>query len=233
MVINKINHFNFIRFVLALMVLLAHSSELIDGNRSRELLTIVFRENFSFGEIAVGGFFILSGFLISKSSHDQPGPAQFFDKRVRRIFPAFIVASLICACVVGPIGAQSISQYFSDFHPLAFLWSTLKLRQPFVPPVFTGQPYPFVNGSMWTIPIEFACYLGVLAAGILGGFRRPVCLAITKLFLGICLFQKPDFNLLGLHLCIPTFQHFSPLAAAIMFFEKTSPLPVRKKPPRL
>jgi peptidoglycan/LPS O-acetylase OafA/YrhL len=195
---NKPNQFNFMRFILAMMVLLAHAPELIDGNRSRELLTLIFRKNFSFGEIAVGGFFILSGFLISKSWHDQPNPSLFIEKRVRRIFPAFIVASLSCALVVGPLGASSALQYFSDFDPLAFLAGALTLSLPVIPPVFAGQPYPFVNGAMWTIPIEFACYLGVLAIGMAGGFRRPVCLAVTASLLGICVLQHSGIRLVWL-----------------------------------
>jgi peptidoglycan/LPS O-acetylase OafA/YrhL len=194
MVLNKTNHFNFIRFILALMVLLAHSPELIDGNRSRELLSVLFRQNFSFGEIAVGGFFIVSGFLISKSWHDHPHAAAFIDKRVRRIFPAFIVASLVSAFIVGPIGAQSVSSYFAQFHPLAFAWGVLTLSLPVIPAVFAGQPYPFVNGAMWTIPIEFACYLGVLATGLAGGFKRPVCLSVTILLLGACVLQNTAFR---------------------------------------
>lgn len=194
MVLNKNNNFNLVRFLLALMVLLAHSPELIDGNRSRELLTIIFRKNFSFGEIAVGGFFIVSGFLISKSWHDQPNPAAFIDKRVRRIFPGFIVASVICACIVGPIGAWSVPQYFSELHPLAFAWGALTLSLPVIPPVFAGSAYPVVNGAMWTIPIEFACYLGVLVAGIIGAFKRPVCLAVTALLSGTCVLQTAGFS---------------------------------------
>lgn len=178
--------------MLALMVLLAHAPELIDGNRSRELLSIMFRNNFSFGEIAVGGFFILSGFLISKSWHDQPRPSVFIDKRVRRIFPGFIVASLVSACVIGPMGAQSISRYIADFHPLAFAWGVVTLSLPVIPPVFAGQPYPYVNGAIWTIPIEFSCYLGVLAIGLVGGFRRPVCLIVTTLLL-VSMLQHAGF----------------------------------------
>ena len=35
----------------------------------------------------------------------------------------------------------------------------------FMPPVFEGTHYPYVNNSLWTIKFEFACYLLVAAAG--------------------------------------------------------------------
>jgi len=182
MATNNHNNFNFLRFSLALMVLLSHAPELIDGNRSRELLSRAFRDNFSFGEIAVGGFFMLSGFLICKSWHDSLNPLAFLDKRIRRIFPAFITASIISAVVVGPLGAQSAANYFSEFQPINFLLSAIFLQQPVIPEVFVGQPYPHVNGAMWTIPIEFSCYLGILIFGIFRGFKPLVCFLITTLW---------------------------------------------------
>lgn len=180
------NNFNFIRFVLASMVLLSHAPELIDGNRRRELLSIVCRGNFSFGEVAVAGFFILSGYLITKSWHEQPDLVKFLEKRVRRIFPAFIVASFVSALVVGPLGAQSSTEYFSNLHPLQFLLGVFTLSKPVIPAVFLGQPYPEVNGAMWTIPVEFSCYLAIAAIGIIFGFRRLVWIAIMAVLLGIC-----------------------------------------------
>jgi hypothetical protein len=38
------------------MVIVSHAPELLDGNRSREILTQVFH-SISFGELAVSGFF--------------------------------------------------------------------------------------------------------------------------------------------------------------------------------
>ncbi len=60
------NNFNVMRLIFASLVLLSHSSELVDGDRHRELLTRVFG-TISLGEVAVNGFFLLSGFLIIQS----------------------------------------------------------------------------------------------------------------------------------------------------------------------
>jgi peptidoglycan/LPS O-acetylase OafA/YrhL len=90
-----------------------------------------------------------------------------------------------------------VQAYFAGFHPLAFVFGTLFLRLPVIPPVFAGTPYSIVNGAMWTIPIEFACYLGVLALGFIGGLKRTFCLIVTLALLGLCAFEKLFVHQLG------------------------------------
>ena len=80
------NNFGAIRLALAFLVILSHSSEMIDGNRSRELLTQVFG-TISFGELAVDCFFIISGYLITKSYLSSTSALEYLVKRVLRIYP--------------------------------------------------------------------------------------------------------------------------------------------------
>lgn len=183
------NNFNFLRIVFALLVLLSHAPELADGNRERELLTQIFH-TMSFGEVAVGGFFLLSGYLIVQSWTANPDLVEFLKKRVLRIYPAFIVASIVSAFIVGPLASESTT-YFSSFWYKGLIKSLLFLDQPNTPPVFPGTPYPVVNGSMWTITYEFRCYLTVLIFGIIGLFnKRIVWLTITAAVLFVLAMQK-------------------------------------------
>ena len=179
---SRKNNFNLIRLVLALLVIFGHSPELIDGNRQREWLTQLFG-TVSFGELAVNGFFLLSGYLIVQSWDLHPKAWQFLKKRLLRIYPGFIIASLISALIVGPLASQS-SNYFDIFDPASFLLGTAFLTIPATPAVFDGTPYAMVNGAMWTISKEFICYLLVLVAGVAGVLRRRhVFLALTLLVL--------------------------------------------------
>ena len=172
------NNFNLLRFTLALLVLFGHSPELIDGNRDREWLTQTFG-SISFGEFAVDGFFLLSGYLIAQSWYSQPKAWPFLKKRLLRIYPGFIVASVICALFVGPLAAIP-STYFGSFDLSTFFIGLAFLSVPIVPEVFSDTPYPLLNGAMWTISKEFICYLFVLAAGVAGVFRvRYACLIPT------------------------------------------------------
>lgn len=157
------NHFNLLKLVFASMVILSHVPELQDGDRHREWLTQVFG-TLSFGELAVDSFFVLSGYLVSKSWMARPRVSDYVLARLLRIFPGFAVASLICALVIGPLYGSS--QYFDQFNPLRYAWTWATLAPPATPPVFNGTPYPLLNASLWTIRYEFFCYLLVMGVGL-------------------------------------------------------------------
>lgn len=163
------NNFNLLRFLFASLVIVSHVPELQNGNRSNELLTRVFN-TISFGEMAVDSFFVLSGFLIVKSWLGRPNVSAFISSRILRIYPGFVVASLLCAFVVGPI--YGLANYFHDFGWSRFVWELAKLNLSVTPAVFSGSHYPVLNGATWSIPFEFKCYLLVLACGLAGILNR-------------------------------------------------------------
>jgi peptidoglycan/LPS O-acetylase OafA/YrhL len=167
--VNHHNNFNLLRFLFASLVIVSHAPELMDGNRSRELLTSLFG-TVSFGELAVDGFFVLSGFLITKSWVSNPSWVQFMQSRVLRIVPGFVVACLISLLVLGPLGATA--GYWQHIAWPEFFKGLLKLRLSGVPEVFAGSHYAMLNGALWTIPYEFKCYLAALVAGMVGVYAR-------------------------------------------------------------
>lgn len=188
---NRNNNFNFLRLVLSLLVILSHAPQLIDGDSSREPLTKLIGFT-SLGKLAVESFFLLSGYLIVQSWEQSPQIWNFLKKRILRIYPGFIVASIVCAFIVGPLGAQP-KEYFQNFWYSGFLKSVIFLGIPEIPAVFQGQPYPSVNGSMWSISLEFICYTIVLVLGSLGIFRNK----LTWLSSAIVLYSVVLFTTLG------------------------------------
>jgi peptidoglycan/LPS O-acetylase OafA/YrhL len=138
--------------------------------------------NSSLGQIAVFGFFGISGFLIARSAdHNRFG--RYLWQRVLRIFPAYWACLLVTAFVFGVIAwgytqRHGLSYYFnSSTGPFQYVYHDALLRpnQPGIAGTPVRVPLPGIwNISFWTLQYEFVCYLllGTLAAiGLLK--RRP------------------------------------------------------------
>jgi peptidoglycan/LPS O-acetylase OafA/YrhL len=171
---ERVNHFTFLRLILASLVIVGHAAELTDGNTSRELLHR-FGAQLTAGDFAVDAFFVISGYLILQSWSQQPSLRVFLMKRMLRIVPAFLVAYLISVLVVGRIGGGP--SYFAELSTpdgvFQFFRGIYVLTYPYLPPVFPGFPYPLSNGSIWTIAYEFRCYLLIPLLAALGLCARP------------------------------------------------------------
>jgi peptidoglycan/LPS O-acetylase OafA/YrhL len=77
------NNCNLVRLIFAGLVVVSHSPVLADGNDLREPLLRLFGR-MSFGDVSVDGFFLVSGYLITKSFARQPGVFGYLMKRVAR-----------------------------------------------------------------------------------------------------------------------------------------------------
>ena len=181
---TRANNFGALRLVLAYLVLLSHSPELVDGNRSRELLTRVFG-TVSFGELAVNCFFIISGYLITSSFLSSASGFEYLTKRVLRIYPGYIVAFVLCVFVLAPwVGGTTDRAYHGLFSRDSLVANIALLNLPEAPGAFARLHFP-LNGSAWTIRYEFMAYLLVLALGLLGLLKnRRLILAATIILLG-------------------------------------------------
>jgi peptidoglycan/LPS O-acetylase OafA/YrhL len=153
---------------------------MLDGDKRREPLSQIFH-SISFGGLAVDAFFLISGYLIAASFAASSSVGSYFWKRVLRIYPAFLVCSLICILVVAPLGgahlgALRLGEWVRIVARLAML------KPPEVPGVFQGLPYQALNGSAWTISYEFRCYILAAVFGLIGLYRRPwLFVALTGL----------------------------------------------------
>lgn len=145
--VQSSNNFNFIRLVLASSVIVSHSAEFIHGgSRDLDPLNFVFRSGFSLGDLAVNAFYMLSGFLIVKSWMSQPQTWPFLQKRILRIYPAFIVASLLSEYVVGPLGGNP--DYWADYSRWRVLRRIIFIGLPGEPDAFPDLAVHAANGAL-------------------------------------------------------------------------------------
>jgi len=124
-------------------------------------------------------FFTISGFLVTRSYDRSRTRLSYLAKRVRRIYPGYIVATTICAFVIIPL-------YSTDFdlnlvRVVKITWHNFLLADLPSSNAFATNPDHRVNGSLWTILFECICYLGVLLIGAKRGRSLVVLLAAVLL----------------------------------------------------
>jgi peptidoglycan/LPS O-acetylase OafA/YrhL len=167
LVSNGPNNFDTIRIAMALLVVWSHSFALYFGTEANEPLSLLTAGVANAGNIAVDVFFIVSGFLILKSFNRSRSYGSFLKKRIARIVPGFMVATSLCAFVLLPAVAGT---HYTIGGVAKTLGLNLLLQGWFVDSnPFVHNRMQTLNGSLWSIPFEFWCYLGVLAYGILKG----------------------------------------------------------------
>lgn len=170
--VGRDNHFNLIRMMAAIAVLVSHAWPVTLGKGAIEPLQTA--TDHSLGTWAVFAFFALSGYLVTASLDRAHGTVDFIRARLLRIIPALAVSSWLVALVMGPLVTPMT---WADYLRHPQVWEfTLRNSVPVshlfdLPGVFTTNPYPHPVGSIWTLPYEMACYAGLLA---LGWLRRPV-----------------------------------------------------------
>ncbi|HLK59434.1 MAG TPA: acyltransferase [Chthonomonadaceae bacterium] len=172
------NNFDFLRFVLASLVVLSHSYALSLSHttfRLREPLYIATRGQMDFGMFAVDLFFVISGFLITHSWQRSKGLGDYLKKRILRIYPGFLVVVLLGTLIVGPLGAADVHAYLQTLNLKALYFAAQLVPPPLpaTPILFVDQVFPnAINGSLWSIRYEFWCYLLVAGLGLLQLFRQ-------------------------------------------------------------
>jgi peptidoglycan/LPS O-acetylase OafA/YrhL len=185
------NSIGFLRFAFAAVVLLNHSV-VLGGFAADDPLMYWSHGQISFASMAVDGFFIISGYLITSSYLSSGSSARYLWRRFIRIFPGFWACLLITALICAPIvflrehGTLAGANWFGDQSPAGYvlrnwlitmkqwtIWqllstvplTTMKLNLGVDP---AGSAF---DGSLWTLRYEWESYVLLAIAGILGILR--------------------------------------------------------------
>jgi peptidoglycan/LPS O-acetylase OafA/YrhL len=152
----KNNNFDFLRFFFAFVVILEHIYNLTINNEV--LAAGKYVDSF----IAVSGFFIISGFLITISYSRASGPKDYLVKRGRRILPAYLFVIVFFSVVLSIASTLSFKQYFGSGSFYQYLGANLlflNFLHPCLPGVFESNYMCAVDGSLWTLKVEVSFYL--------------------------------------------------------------------------
>lgn len=169
------NSFDLLRLLAAALVLYSHQHALL-GLAEAQLFDWT-----TFGGVGVSIFFFLSGFLVWSSWVRDSDIRRFFIRRSLRIFPALWFVVLFTVLVAGVfVSTLSAPDYFSSSETWQYLSTALLVIRRGLPGVFADNPYPFaVNGSLWTLPVEFLCYVSVAMVGSISLVQRNWLMALS------------------------------------------------------
>lgn len=153
---------NLCRFICAALVILCHAYPLTYN--STDAMLRFTNGQCSFGGLAVAVLFFFSGLYVTKSMTRRSGTGEYMKARCIRLFPPLIFVVLLCVFVIGPVCTElSAGSYFGDISTYIYLLNGIMIPVHNLPGVFTQSVYaPTVNGSLWTMSIEFACYIALL-----------------------------------------------------------------------
>jgi peptidoglycan/LPS O-acetylase OafA/YrhL len=164
------NGFGLLRLVLASSVILQHSLALtghIDDT------FIGWWRPASIGDLAVSGFFAVSGYLLFASAR-RNSPRQYLSLRFHRLFPGYWASLVVVAFVAAPVAAllgAGTYQLLGTQSAMTFVVmnSTLVVLQHGIGDLLASNPWPLaLNGSLWSLAPEFCCYLILLVTVLLG-----------------------------------------------------------------
>ena len=147
------NTFDFLRFLAATVVVVAHASALLGDSILSGPASIV---------DGVAMFFIISGFVVYRSAEralEKSGEwKEFFRNRFLRVAPALYVYTVLVAILLIVTGAVSLSAMFSKGVAIWMIGSFLFVPT-YDPSAFTSFRTGQLNSALYTIPAEVSFYL--------------------------------------------------------------------------
>lgn len=187
------NNFELLRLIAAAAVIIGHAGHITGDANSRDLVLQLLHFDYS-GSLAVKFFFLLSGLVVTNSWLANPELGRFIAARVARVFPALIVVLLLSAYVMGPLmTSQPVWAYMANHETFNYVARNALLNTNFIlPGVFESAPDHGVNGSIWTIPMEFFCYLVLAIVGALGLTRNKVLFSLVIVTLAAAALIDPS-----------------------------------------
>lgn len=196
---QRSNNLSFMKFLAALLVIFSHCYTL-SGHRELNYFYEYSGYKIALGNVAVSMFMFFSGFYICKSIQKKNDGKEYFKARISRIFPQLIFVILITTFVVGFLctSLDKIS-YLTNIDTYKYLLNCFLIPIRNLPGVFTHNAYNIsINGALWTLTVEFICYVGVFVLFKLHLLQRKFIngLSIIGLIVFIVITNVPMLTIL-------------------------------------
>ncbi len=156
---KRSNNLQVIKFMAAIAVIICHAFALT-GCMEKEWMYILTKGQMDFGMLAVSIFFLTGGVLIARSVEKSKSLLCFLQARCVRILPLLQIV-VILTIIFGTVFTQlPLKDYFFSSRTWRYLLNGILILQHTLPGVFDNNIYGnTVNGSLWTLPVEFLCYI--------------------------------------------------------------------------
>lgn len=172
--LNRSHNLQLMRFFAAIGVICAHAFPIATGSSTKEWLTVLTNGQITLGGLAVSIFFLCGGYLTGKSIERKDG-RYFFRARIVRLVPALAFVN-ICMVLAGVLLTTcSPAEYVMNKDTWKYLLNSVFILVHDLPGVFTENIYlPTVNGSLWTLPVEFLCYIACFLLYRMTGWKKKI-----------------------------------------------------------
>lgn len=158
------SNINLLRFICAAGVIICHSYAVTSGEE--DFFSRFTNGQCNLGGVAVAVFFFLSGLYVTKSLEKGDSLWTFARKRCERIFPPLWVAVVLSVAAGAVISTLPLTKYLAEKGTYLYLLNGFLIPVHDLPGVFGGMPYSTVNGALWTLPVEAACYIGLVVLAV-------------------------------------------------------------------
>jgi peptidoglycan/LPS O-acetylase OafA/YrhL len=215
--------FDSFRLILALSVVLVHSSFLSYGVAGSQTVRSAPLACFMLSLLPL--FFSLSGFLVAGSALRLRNTGTFLLFRALRIVPALAVEVAISALILGPLlTSLPLAEYFSKPDFLAYFGNIIGHVRFALPGVFEGLPVDgVVNGNVWTLRPEFQCYaiMALLMLGRVAYSRSLTTLLWSIASVAIVIYNQVSDDLAPAGYFGPTLLVYSFVTGVVAFHWRT------------
>ncbi len=181
------NFFTPIRLFLAVSVMIGHAYYVTDGHMfavaplAEPSIFFEYRPSY----LAVNFFFIVSGFLVTRSLLNGRKVPEYISSRFLRVFPGLFVHILFVMFILGPlVTSLPVVELFThpQFYTQPFQVLSFYRTEMILPGAFENNTLQVGSATLWTLRYEVIAYIGTLVMFLCGLMKANSMLLAQCMF---------------------------------------------------